>query len=810
MDGYSQPSGYSVTRTNPYEPTEPGVKSISVAPTSTTFKQPEAKAPVQMSSQFAGQGSTVTPPVMRTTSPSPIQASTTNPSATSQIGSQPTNNPFSGPSQPYTPPVLSSTTPITTTQPAGTTIIRPSQSGTVQPQTVTQTQYGGLPSSSTYTRPSQAGTSQPQQMNPIGGGSSQTTYRPSQSPGPVVTTGPSTGSSVVYTGYTGSSSSYPNYKPGTTASASNYPPQYQYTPSTITTQPSKTATFPTATSTTQYPGTITTATTSTPTPSSTLYRQPNQQTNTYGSQMGVAGATQTQPSLPPGFLGSTSGTPATTTTYQFAPSTQSQQPQSSTYPAQPAQSQTPASQRFLPTTMTMPFQQKDHSPIPTPTSAAATPTRLMTYKRPNELFDAFISTDGQFTPEIKEIIGMSMDNTLNTADILTYSHEILAKTENLPRLAIERNSIDSIHKNIKQEVLNHKQRMNSLLDQLRAKVPSSEVDKSIPLREAVASMQKPTAEKTDVTGKHFMETKDDFCVILDKDITGEPSKKFDERQIARFKKQNLSAIFPQTTNQIVQRNYSPTPTSTIYSQPENLQRPDAYTNSRNELQTSSLNPAQTVPPPPMPRPSQLYRLNESRSPSRLPQDEPEKMSRPPLPQTQPPAQNIPQPPMPRPSQLYRLNEANSPGRQPQLAPVLNTRNDQFQNPPQAQTIPPPPMPRPSQLYRLTSPSPSPPPAAPTIPAPPVARPSQLYRLTPVTTELTPSQPNPSIPPIDLTKSATQSQLATEQSKRRSPMKSYIATGRSQLQDYEPDTYRPNDTFRESDLRRSYVPTSSAV
>jgi hypothetical protein len=63
MDGYSQPSGYSVTRTNPYEPTEPGVKSISVAPTSTTFKQPEAKAPVQMSSQFAGQGSTVTPPV---------------------------------------------------------------------------------------------------------------------------------------------------------------------------------------------------------------------------------------------------------------------------------------------------------------------------------------------------------------------------------------------------------------------------------------------------------------------------------------------------------------------------------------------------------------------------------------------------------------------------------------------------------------------------------------------------------------------------------------------------------------------------
>ena len=53
------------------------------------------------------------------------------------------------------------------------------------------------------------------------------------------------------------------------------------------------------------------------------------------------------------------------------------------------------------------------------------------HRRDLELFDTYMSSQDDFTPDLKSVIGMYMDNALDITDILVYGHESANRPDNL-------------------------------------------------------------------------------------------------------------------------------------------------------------------------------------------------------------------------------------------------------------------------------------------------------------------------------------------------------------------------------------------
>ena len=77
-------------------------------------------------------------------------------------------------------------------------------------------------------------------------------------------------------------------------------------------------------------------------------------------------------------------------------------------------------------------------------------------RRELDLYDSYLNSNDEFTPELKQIIGMYVDNALDTTDALVYSHETLNRPENNAQLARDRAAVQKFHQDLRTEAAMHK------------------------------------------------------------------------------------------------------------------------------------------------------------------------------------------------------------------------------------------------------------------------------------------------------------------------------------------------------------------
>lgn len=180
-------------------------------------------------------------------------------------------------------------------------------------------------------------------------------------------------------------------------------------------------------------------------------------------------------------------------------------------------------------------------PSASPTLVATTTSTggIPVYQRQDlEVFDTFMSSQDDFTPEIKSIIGMYMDNALDITDILVYGHESLNRPDNLLNLAKDRPALVRLHNELRNEAAQHRQRLARIIEEVKPKIPVRNDANGVILRNAINAINNPS-DRPEKTGLQLYGAKDDICIILDRDITGQNTRKFDERNLARIKKDSM-------------------------------------------------------------------------------------------------------------------------------------------------------------------------------------------------------------------------------------------------------------------------------
>jgi hypothetical protein len=96
------------------------------------------------------------------------------------------------------------------------------------------------------------------------------------------------------------------------------------------------------------------------------------------------------------------------------------------------------------------------SPRPSQISTFIPQQQPQYLRRDLDLYDSYLNSNDEFTPDLKQIIGMYMDNTLDTTDALVYGHETLNRPENSAQLVRDRAALQKFHQDLKTEAILHK------------------------------------------------------------------------------------------------------------------------------------------------------------------------------------------------------------------------------------------------------------------------------------------------------------------------------------------------------------------
>lgn len=99
---------------------------------------------------------------------------------------------------------------------------------------------------------------------------------------------------------------------------------------------------------------------------------------------------------------------------------------------------------------------RSEMPRPAQISSFRGPGDPQYIRRDLDLYDAYNDTNGEFTPEIKQVIGMYMDTALDTSEMLVYGHDALNRPENAHLLNRDKLEIQRFHTDLKNEADMHR------------------------------------------------------------------------------------------------------------------------------------------------------------------------------------------------------------------------------------------------------------------------------------------------------------------------------------------------------------------
>src|SRR3990167_3734277 len=245
--------------------------------------------------------------------------------------------------------------------------------------------------------------------------------------------------------------------------------------------------------------------------------------------------------------------PTSSTVYQTQPYTEVGRPSNAGYSAVTAAASVPSSTgRSIspfpadrPTSSTV-YQTQPYTVVGRPSNAgysavpaAASVPSTTVGRRDLDFFDNYQMSFDDFTPDIRKIIGMHLDTSLDLADILVYGHESMCRPENLLNFANDRHLVQKVHNDLKQESAAHRQRMARIIEELKPKIPIRNDTNGQVLRSALQSIQTP-GERPDKTSAQLRDIRDDLVILLDLEMTAQPLRKYDETQLSKIKKDQLS------------------------------------------------------------------------------------------------------------------------------------------------------------------------------------------------------------------------------------------------------------------------------
>jgi hypothetical protein len=217
-----------------------------------------------------------------------------------------------------------------------------------------------------------------------------------------------------------------------------------------------------------------------------------------------------------------------------------------------------------------------------------------------DLYDNFISSQDEFTPEIKNLIGMYLDTPLNVADILVNGHESATRPDNVQKLPNDRARIAKMHEDLKQEALQHRQRVARIINDNKTVFPERPDPSGQNLRNAIFDLNN-APRGPDKVSQKMREVKDDITVILDKDITTLPQNKYNERQLGKVKR---SQLYPQATPTVISQPASSTVKLKLSPDDRYVSHEVLSKNPYDDVKVVIEKPSQprSVSPPPVYRP----------------------------------------------------------------------------------------------------------------------------------------------------------------------------------------------------------------
>lgn len=258
----------------------------------------------------------------------------------------------------------------------------------------------------------------------------------------------------------------------------------------------------------------------------------------------------------------------------------------------------------------------DTSPTRSTMSGAINVQSNLAPRKDLDLYDNYLSSQDDFTPDIKNIIGMYLDTPLDLADILVYGHESATRPDNIGKLCNDRSALIKLHDDLKTEAALHRQRVAKLVNDNKHLFPERPDQNGQHLKNAISDLSNPP-RGPDKVSLQMRELKDDLTVLLDKDITGLPQNKYNERILGKTKR---SQLYPQAAPQIITQSSSPTiklrltPDDRYINHEVIKQSPSDDVRVVVEKQPMPV-PVRSVSPPPVYRPEIVQRtLLQSPSP----------------------------------------------------------------------------------------------------------------------------------------------------------------------------------------------------
>lgn len=228
-------------------------------------------------------------------------------------------------------------------------------------------------------------------------------------------------------------------------------------------------------------------------------------------------------------------------------------------------------------------------------------------KKELDYYDNFMSSQDDFTPDIKNIIGMYLDTPLDLADILVYGHESLTRPDNINKLCTDRARIVKLHEDLKNEALAHRQKVAKLINDNKSLFPERSDQNGQHLKNAIFDLNS-TPRGPDKVSQQMRELKDDLTVLLDKDITTLPQNKYNERLLG---KQKRSQLYPQSAPIVI--NQASNPTLKLRLSPDDryisheLIKQNPSDDVKVIIEKQPPIPVRSVSPPPVYRPEVVMR-----------------------------------------------------------------------------------------------------------------------------------------------------------------------------------------------------------
>lgn len=235
-----------------------------------------------------------------------------------------------------------------------------------------------------------------------------------------------------------------------------------------------------------------------------------------------------------------------------------------------------------------------------------------------DLYDNFLSSQDEFTPELKEIIGMYMDTPLDLTDVLVYGHESATRVDNIGKLAKDRPQVMRMHQDLKKEALDHRKRVAKIVNDNRHIFPERSDINGQHLKNAYQDINNPPSTP-DKTSHQMRELKDDITVLLDKEITCLPQNKYEERMKGPALRRQMyptTIIKEKGDTTVITTPSKPTIKIKLTPEDKYIGHEIIKNNPNDEAKVLiEKQPARSVSPVPVYRPETIQRYVSSTSPS---------------------------------------------------------------------------------------------------------------------------------------------------------------------------------------------------